>query len=274
MLYLMVFKILRKSGKLPQELWDMIFSEFYSKGYCVLKDFSIVDFSLKCKEAIYISFPNVKKINTKFIDYNDKVVLNKESLFPELIEVFIPPRMEYLDNYLFSDCYKLEKVSLSKNILEIGKCAFSRCVNLKKIKIPDSCHKIGRFCFFGCSNLKEVRLSKNIKRIPSRCFSECHTLKEIDISEGIEFLSINSFSDCHKLEKVIFPKSIKKIGNGCFVDCYNLESIDLEGTQCIELGTFSFRDCVSLTEIKLPIRTNNNKINIGLGCFVNTKYNI
>ena len=61
-----------------------------------------------------------------------------------------------------------------------------------------------------------------------------------------------------------------KIGNSCFSDCPNIIEINLEHTQCKKLGVFSFRDCYSLEEISLPETLDE----IGLGSFVNTKYNI
>ena len=70
------------------------------------------------------------------------------------------------------------------------------------------------------------------------------------------------------IEKLNFLK-IKMEAN------YNLKSLNLEGTKWLELGTFAFKDCLSLKDIKLPtVKEDNKKIIIGLGCFVNTKYNI
>lgn len=57
---------------------------------------------------------------------------------------------------LFSDCRKLRKIELPKNLLSIGSNCFLGCSNLERIKFPKNMIDFGKNVFQGCTRLSEI----------------------------------------------------------------------------------------------------------------------
>lgn len=210
-----IFYILRRSNIFPQEIWDSIFSKIIrsNKGYCIMKDYSITEFNWKCRDAIYIQFPNNKRLKNNLIDNRDKIFISVNSYFPEVIEAIIPDGVEYVDDYVFTNCLKLKNIHLGSSIIELGKSVFEGCINIGKIELPNSIAEMGSNCFKDCKILEEIVLSNNLQTIPIRCFSQCLNLRYVVLPEKIKYIQRYAFNDCCSLQNVTFPKSIKRIEN-------------------------------------------------------------
>lgn len=69
--------------------------------------------------------------------------------------VFIPDTVKYIEDYAFLGCFKLERVNMSNNLVDIGNAAFSYCTSLEKITIPESVDISNRDMFFDCWKLED-----------------------------------------------------------------------------------------------------------------------
>lgn len=146
--------------------------------------------------------------------------------------VKIKEGIKYINDEIFLNSEKLEKIEISKSVEIIGKRAFSGCKNLKE-------------CIF--------EEESNIKKIYEEAFKECTSLKEIEIPEGTDYLGGKAFEDCESLEKVVFKEGcdIKVLNMGVFWSCTNLTEITLPSS--LEKVYFAaFAHCDSLEKIRFP----------------------
>ena len=96
-------------------------------------------------------------------DYN----ANNQSI----VHVEVPSLITTLRESAFSNCSKMETITLPKklNVIVSGSC-FKDCSNLNMIEIPNSVHFIGSAAFANCTNLRHIDLSENFRSIPYKMF--------------------------------------------------------------------------------------------------------
>jgi hypothetical protein len=73
----------------------------------------------------------------------------------------------------FAGNTNVQKVTLNKNLTEIGDMAFMGCTSLTSIKIPSNVTAIGSQAFYGCTALKSLSMSDNVKYIGEDAFEYC-----------------------------------------------------------------------------------------------------
>lgn len=127
----------------------------------------------------------------------------KDSAFENtsINNINIPDSVEKIDNYTFSNCTKLNKITLGKGIKEIGKHAFCN-TSIDKIIIPSDVEKIEQCTFKDCINLKEIILNDKIKEIGDSAFENTN-IKNIEIPSSIEQIRKNIFGKNKKVN-IIF----------------------------------------------------------------------
>ena len=162
---------------------------------------------------------------------------------------------KYLKNILLEYTDGESYVKIKDGTKSINDEMFLNSEKLEKIEIPKSVEIIGREAFSGCKNLKECIFEEesNIKKIYEGAFKECTSLKEIEIPESTNYLGGKAFEDCESLEKVIFKEGcdIKILNMGVFWDCTNLTEITLPSS-LEEVYFADFAYCESLEEIRFP----------------------
>ena len=118
-----------------------------------------------------------------------------------------------------------------------------------------------------------VKFPGSVKTI-NHLFEHSHVLKYVELAEGTEVIADGAFKGCAALKSINMPSTIKKIGDSAFENCIQLTeitipsgleygwnesafknsgvtSIDLSGLKNVKEGSFSFKDCKSLTSVKL-----------------------
>lgn len=66
--------------------------------------------------------------------------------------VTIPENIKIIPDRMFEGCLAMKKISLHRNVEEIGERAFFGCELLDGIEIPDSVRHIGQDAFSGTSD--------------------------------------------------------------------------------------------------------------------------
>ena len=94
--------------------------------------------------------------------------------------IVIPEGVDWILEYAFSGCTKLETVILPDSIIEIGTSAFMNCVSLDFINL------------------------ENVVSINAEAFRNCLRLGSVNLPE-IKFIQDNAFRGCSSLERVILP---------------------------------------------------------------------
>ena len=181
-----------------------------------------------------------------------------------MISAKLPEKMTTLGEYAFSHT-SLRSITLPTGIQSIGVETFNDCQMLKSIVIPNSVKEIEESAFEGCHTLETVKMSENIERIEDSAFSGCTRLKSIDLGNKLNYLGEAVFKDCISLENIgdntvipglriyddYFREEFQTIGLRTFRNCISLTSVKLrEDVQLIGRG--SFQGCTSLCSVNIP----------------------
>lgn len=165
---------------------------------------------------------------------------------------------------VFKDCSSLKEVDISS-------------FDLSKVRYLNS-------LFYGCSSLESFKLPNNINTSQnsynmvyvSDIFSKCSSIKEIDL-RGLPGKNIyifgSSFNECSMLESVKFGSfSIYSMGSA-FYKCNKLKTVDMSNCDFSTCTTMvgMFRNCSSLTTIKLPKNMDTSKVENMSAAFYNCK---
>ena len=199
-----------------------------------------------------------------------------------------------IEDYAFSNCSSLTKVTGLKLIKLLPAGTFRNCNKLSSIDLS-TIESLGASCMSGtaierielpklkgwdnsvfeeCTKLKSVTLPATIDSIPTRTFWNCENLSTIDLSHcsiigGGAFYNCTSLTDIKlpnvkQTECVTYYENGQRSIAGSFTNCNNLTSVDLGS--CQKLGERAFFGCTSLKKITLPATITN----LGWECFDGT----
>ena len=78
-----------------------------------------------------------------------------------ICNIDLPDTLKYIGEEAFSACTKLTELTISSNVVEIGRLAFFMCTKLEKVDIPLCTEVIGVNAFQYCPELTTVTFGKN-----------------------------------------------------------------------------------------------------------------
>ena len=226
--------------------------------------------------------------------------INKNSVSENRTEFNIPaeyngkPVKEIADG-VFNGFTYVKKITITENIVHIGKSAFKNCTSLVEVTLRednarntslDESIVVGDYAFEGCAKLNKFDFS-NVKEIGENAFHGT-AFTEIVLTDKVASIGSRAFEATSKLTAmtvpfvglnantpavfgVIFgsnnynvPKTLKtvtvlsatKLVDGAFESIGSLEKVVLPDT-CVEFGKSAFEDCTALTEIYLGENKNH-----------------
>ena len=156
----------------------------------------------------------------------------------EIERMFIPRRVEEIQENAFLECKNLKEVVFEKEstLKTIGKEAFRNCSGLAEIGLPEGLEKIYLRAFKN-TGLKNVEFPASLRTVGQGAFSSCRSLKTAKFNEGLEVLGTDEYMDggrmwhgvfqASSIEQVELPSTLKRIGYGAFESCNKLRSIAL-----------------------------------------------
>ncbi|MEI0842988.1 leucine-rich repeat domain-containing protein [Brachyspira pilosicoli] len=145
-----------------------------------------------------------------FIFPENKITTIKSSAFrtlSSLKQIAIPDSVTVIEQEAFYYCYKLEKLTLSKNLKTIGDSAFFSLDSLKELVIPKSVTSMDAGAFNACNLLEKITIPASLTSIGYGAFSTCPSLTTV-IYYGTSPDTINNkdaLSFCAKLTTLILP---------------------------------------------------------------------
>ena len=209
-------------------------------------------------------------------------------------------------NYIFLNAASLKKVIIGENVTSLGGNSFSNCSKLDDLTILTEKADINNWVLDTTVNLKEIKVNKdnskymvedgilfskdgskiyayptgkvedtykipsNVKEIGNSAFYDCRSLKNIDIPSTVEKVGGNAFQgssiitasinagtsgnyifwNAKSLEKVVIGKNVKKLNAGMFINCNKLSDLTIL-TEEAEINNNVLDTTVNLKEIKV-----------------------
>lgn len=163
---------------------------------------------------------------------------------------------------VWTDCEKLESLTVGSGIAEIGYPAVENSTNLTKLNIRDLeswCTAIvSTDILTQAGNLyvnDELAVSLvipgSVRVVGNGAFSGCTSLVKVVLETGITGIDSNAFRNCTALTTVTLPATLTEMGSEVFSGCSSLTAIDIpEGI--VRLDGWFFADCINLTDVTLP----------------------
>ena len=147
-----------------------------------------------------------------------------------------------INDLAFYDYYKLENLTLPKNVKIIGYKAFADCKHLTELTIPASVTEIGESAFENCRSISELTFEEggNLETIGSWAFYNNHNLLSVEIPEGVKEIGDAAFYGCNYVEEIVIPASVERIGDNGFALCNQVKRMEVRATTppTIEAKTF------------------------------------
>ena len=127
----------------------------------------------------------------------------------EITELVIPEDLSTINEFAFSGCVNISKISLNNNTIASAK--YTKNANLgncfgsgvKEIVLGDNITSLGECAFFNCQSLSSVSLPNTLTSIGAMTFSGCSSLSSITIPNSIVSIGNSAFYGCNGLSKVI-----------------------------------------------------------------------
>ena len=147
-----------------------------------------------------------------------------------------------INDLAFYDCYKLENLTLPKNIETIGYKAFADCKHLTELTIPASVTEIGESAFENCRSINTLTFEEGsaLESIGSWAFYNNHALESLELPEGVKEIGDAAFYGCNYVEEIVIPASVQRIGDNGFALCNQVKRMEVRATTppTIESKTF------------------------------------
>ncbi len=186
-----------------------------------------------------------------------------KSWISELVIMRASIESSYYYSSIFTNCEKLEKVTLGEGVEEVPDNAFSMCKNLSQVQIGGSVKRIGKYAFHDCKSLKEITLPESVQSIDEwafhssglekinikgmaeigwAAFTNCASLKSFPF-DHVNKIGESAFSDSGIAGSITLPDNVESLGENAFDHCKNLEEVIIQN--CVVNGN-SFHDCTNL----------------------------
>lgn len=156
-----------------------------------------------------------------------------------LLSLNVPVWIRVIDDWAFSDCFRLEKIVFSENTtLQLGESVFDGCCSLASFNLPAGNISFSQNPFTNCENLssftvsplnKEWRTNKEnnalIYNEGSVLFAGCYNTT---IDDDLKRIYASAFKGCRRLTKLFIPAGMERVDEDAFSGCVNLVNIAVD----------------------------------------------
>jgi len=176
--------------------------------------------------------------------------------------LIIPDNVIRIGDYAFYRCVNLTGLTISKNLTSIGDQVFYRCSKLNSVVIPASVTSIGNYAFYRCASLQSVTFEGNAPSVGSALFlnvAEAALVYRKFSATGFEnqLGGLPVFVGNSRSDNLIYMVNSDS-ATITVTDCDTKVSGNLDIPDSIEnkpvtiIGENAFRDCVNLSNVKIP----------------------
>jgi hypothetical protein len=183
--------------------------------------------------------------NTHFISEDRKLIYDPDARFPNTIYFFagkddtsyeIPEGISCIENYAFSNCLKLNSITIPESLYQINGFAFQGCDNLEYVygKYATSDHKgykngAGKLMFLVPNIDDDFVVPDDVTALGSELFANRPTLKSVTMGDNVTEFGDYVFENCTALKKVVLSANLKSIGYNPFMYDKGLEEVYFRG---------------------------------------------
>ena len=173
-------------------------------------------------------------------------------------KVTLTPQVTEIGAYAFEKCKSLKAVDVKgvNNLVTVGNYAFSECTNLTGFSFGENLTEIGESAFYYCSGLSgNLTLPEGLKRIGNSAFIGCENLTgELKLPESLAEIGAGAFYGCSGFTgDLTIPSGITEIPDNAFYSCYGFDGKLNIPQSVTSIGNYAFISCYSLTgELTLP----------------------
>ena len=215
-----------------------------ARAFRACKALKEIQLSASVKEIGYDAFGECDALENIIVDPDNTIycsvngaLLSKDKT--ELIRVpggisglyLIPESVTSFADGAFSNCKKIEAVTIPVGVRTVSKNAFYNCSSLTSVLLPESVTTIAHSAFSFCTSLPDITLPQTVSSIENCAFESCKSLRSIVIPEGVTVIKGATFYQCNSLVSVTIPKSVREIENYAFGYCSRLLDVYFGGTQ-------------------------------------------
>jgi hypothetical protein len=197
-----------------------------------------------------IMFVNINAVEIAYLQTPDGLVYS----INEADEVIIEGTAGYVNKVVIPD--EIE----GKPVRYIAEVAFYNNPNITSVTISDNVVSIGKEAFGNCQELRKVVLPVGLETIEIGTFIKCGMLTDIELPLTLKLIDDFAFDGCNRLKNLTIPASVEHIGHETFIGCENLlmdvslneYAADYAQKNSIETDyetswDYVFRNCVLLT---------------------------
>ncbi|MBO5994731.1 MAG: leucine-rich repeat protein [Firmicutes bacterium] len=173
--------------------------------------------------------------------------------FYRLESITLPKELEQIGSSAFSGCEALKQIDIPEGVTSIPQSGFANCTALTKVTLPSTLVSIAPAAFKGCTAITSMDFPENLKAFGTEAFMGCSSLTSIDLPDSVESIGYDAFSFCPALKTAKLPAKLDCIAESMFESCENLESITMPNqlTDGI-IYKSAFYGCSKLSSIVIP----------------------
>ena len=194
--------------------------------------------------ALNIHADTVKLNGLTFITGSDTAVVKSYTEIPADGKLTIPSeitsegkayKVTAINNSAFMTCAEITELTICKELKYIEDYAFSNCINLKKITLEQGDDELylDKESFVKCP-IEEINMGRYLSRSGHMTTSEY--LKKVTISDNIKLITYGLFSGS-SIEEINLA-NVETIDGFAFYECRNLKNVDISNV--IKIGTCAF----------------------------------
>ena len=124
--------------------------------------------------------------------------------------LLLPSNVTRVGDHAFSNCrnlYDIEMESLRSDCL-FGNNVFEACPKLQHVTLSEKVQNIGDYMFNMCGLLESIRIPSTCGTIGSYAFQYCYSIHQITIPEGVRLIKLNAFEGAGLTDIYLMATSI------------------------------------------------------------------
>ena len=180
---------------------------------------------------------------------------NEEDIPNNVTHVRVLSGVTKIKDMAFYDRTRLESITFSSTVVDIGQDAFHNCSNLREVNLQNNgLKKIRDRVFHDCRSLESITLPSTLLEIGKYAFAGCNNLRTVALNEGLKKVDFYGFACCESLRSVTLPSTLSTIGSYAFTGCNRIREVVILNERSHDHGIIKqlMITCISVRKLNFP----------------------